>query len=188
MFDNATTFIHFLLKAALHSGDVVIDATLGNGWDAALLARCVGASGVLYGFDIQQIALDVTHIRLRDTQVDARLHLVGHETMREHIATEHVGIVRAVTFNLGYLPGGDKNITTHAETTHAALAAARELIADDGMIALVCYRHAEGELELALLRQYLATWPQDKYTCTETQFVNQQNTPPVAFFIRAQPG
>lgn len=188
MFDNATSFIHYLLDAALKPGDVVIDATLGNGWDAALLARCVGPTGLLYGFDIQQVALDVTQVRLRDTGVGARLHLAGHETMAKYVDEAHIGQVKAVTFNLGYLPGGDKTITTHAETTHAALAAARTLIADDGVISLVCYRHAEGVRELTLLREYLATWPQDRYTCTETTFVNQQNTPPVAFFIRAQPG
>lgn len=186
MFDNATSFIHHLLEAALAPGDVVIDATLGNGWDAALLARCVGPQGTLYGFDIQQVALDVTNVRLRDTGVDARLHLAGHEMMADYVDHAHVGTIRAVTFNLGYLPGGDKNITTHAETTHAALASARDLIADKGIISLVCYRHAEGERELTLLREYLATWPQEQYTCTETQFVNQQNTPPVAFFIQAR--
>lgn len=186
MFDNAVTFIHHMLEAALKPGDVVIDATLGNGWDAALLAKCIGSTGTLYGFDIQQVALDVTNVRLRETGVDARLHLAGHETMAEHVDPSHKGRVRAVTFNLGYLPGGDKTISTHAETTHAALAAARELISDDGIITLVCYRHAEGERELALLREYLATWSQDQYTCTETQFVNQQNRPPVAFLIQAR--
>jgi len=186
MFDNAVSFVHYLLDATLRPGDVVVDATLGNGWDAALLARCVGPTGTLYGFDIQQVALDVTQVRLRDSGVSARLHLAGHETMSEHVDNEHAGAIRAVTFNLGYLPGGDKTITTHAETTHAALKAARELLAPDGVISLVCYRHAEGERELTLLREYLATWPQERYTCTETQFVNQQNTPPVAFFIKSR--
>lgn len=186
MFDNAVSFIHYLLEASLKPGDIVIDATLGNGWDAALLARCVGPAGTLYGFDIQQVAIDVTRVRLRETKADARLYLAGHETMMEHVDKAHVGKVRAVTFNLGYLPGGDKTITTHAETTHAALAAARDLIADNGIISLVCYHHNEGERELALLREYLATWPQNRYTCTETQFVNQQNTPPVAFFIQSR--
>ncbi len=186
MFDNAVSLIHYLLEEALQPGDIVIDATLGNGWDAALLARCVGPAGTLYGFDIQQVAIDVTQVRLRDSGVNAMLHLAGHETMSEHVSGAHVGKVRAVTFNLGYLPGGDKTISTHAETTHAALASARDLIADNGMITLVCYRHAEGERELALLRAYLATWPQERYTCTETQFVNQQNMPPVAFFIQAR--
>ncbi len=37
----------------VRTGDVVVDATCGNGLDSLWLARAVGRSGKLYAFDIQ---------------------------------------------------------------------------------------------------------------------------------------
>ena len=37
----------------VRTGDVVVDATCGNGLDSLWLARTVGRSGKLYAFDIQ---------------------------------------------------------------------------------------------------------------------------------------
>lgn len=41
-------------------GQTVIDCTVGNGNDTVLLAKLVGDTGKVYGFDIQKTALDVT--------------------------------------------------------------------------------------------------------------------------------
>lgn len=46
---------------------------------------------------------------------------------------------RLVAFNLGYLPGGDKEITTQTETTLLALEAAGRIIEPGGLISAVVY-------------------------------------------------
>jgi hypothetical protein len=114
-----------------------------------------------------------------------RLYMHGHEDMLTIIAPEHIGQVQACTFNLGYLPGGDKSITTLAETTGRGLGQAREMLAKDGLITVVCYRHAEGEAELNMVRSMLSSWPQNQYTVIETDFINQASRPPVVFAVVA---
>ncbi|MCX6141494.1 MAG: class I SAM-dependent methyltransferase [Candidatus Kapabacteria bacterium] len=186
IFENAVTFVHRILRDVIPQRSVVIDATMGNGWDTALMAGLVGEGGIVYGFDIQQVALEVTSTRISETSADVRLLLCSHEEMALHIEPEHHGKVCAVTFNLGYLPGGDKDVTTHAETTRRAIEAARTLLAPGGVITIVCYRHAEGQKELETIRSLLATWPQDATACTETMFLNQVGNPPVVFVVVAR--
>jgi 16S rRNA C1402 N4-methylase RsmH len=186
MYENAVTYVHRILRDVIRPGSVVIDATMGNGWDTALMAVLAGEGGTVYGFDIQPIALDVTKTRISGAAADVRLILSGHEEMSTHVDPEHHGKVRAVTFNLGYLPGGDKDITTHADTTRKAIEQARAMLAPDGVITIVCYRHAEGERELDVVRGLLAALPQHANTCTETTFLNQAGNPPVVFVVVAR--
>jgi hypothetical protein len=49
---------------------------------------------------------------------------MGHETMPMHIDQP----VRAVVFNLGYLPGSDHQLITRPETTLSALQYAYKLL------------------------------------------------------------
>lgn len=48
-------------------------------------------------------------------------------------------IFRLVAFNLGYLPGGDKEIKTRSETTLMALEAAKRILIPGGLISIVVY-------------------------------------------------
>ena len=50
-------FAKYLLNKAVTSGDIVVDATLGNGHDTLFLAKLVGESGRVYGFDVQEHAI-----------------------------------------------------------------------------------------------------------------------------------
>ena len=186
IYENAVTFVHRVLRDVIVPGSVVIDATIGNGWDTALMARLVGAEGMVYGFDIQPIALEVTKTRLTNVAAQVRLMLTGHEEMLQMVEKEHQGKVKAVTFNLGYLPGGDRDITTQVETTNRAIEQARRLLAPDGVITIVCYRHAEGQRELDSVRAQLSEWSQEFNTCTETIFLNQAGNPPVVFVVIAK--
>lgn len=186
LFDNAVTYIHTLLRAHVAEGDVVVDATLGNGLDAAALAEAIGPTGTLYGFDIQQVALDVTRSRLKNTPCTAILHLGGHEEMSVIVPNDHHGSVRCVTFNLGYLPGGDKSVTTVATTTERALTAALDMLAPDGLITIVCYGHEEGERERLAIETVLSALDQTRWTCIRTTFLNQKGTPPTAYVITSR--
>jgi len=164
-----------LLRAHVHEADVVIDATHGNGGDTRLLRSLVGPKGFVYAFDVQ---LPVhAHVDMTDVL------LVGHESMARHVAASHHGSVRAVVFNLGYMPGGDKGLTTHVDTTHEAVKQALDLIAPDGIIILVCYQHEEGRRELAALRTMLSTLQSGMHTVTETLFLNHDATAPIVITI-----
>ena len=186
IYENAVTYVHRILRDVIEPGSVVVDATIGNGWDTALMASLVGSDGLVYGFDVQPIALEVTKTRIAGLAADVRLTLIGHEEMLNTVDAAHHGAVSAVTFNLGYLPGGDRDITTHVETTKRAIEQARQLLGPDGVITIVCYRHAEGQRELDSVRTLLSEWSQEANTCTETTFLNQAGNPPVVFVVIAK--
>lgn len=95
---------------------------MGNGHDTLKLCRMVGESGHVDAFDVQQEAARNTLALLKENGMEDRasLYLCGHQNMSEHVSAP----VRAVVFNLGWLPGGDKSVTTHWQTTRQALIAA----------------------------------------------------------------
>jgi hypothetical protein len=74
------------------------------------------------------------------------------------------GKVRAVMFNLGYLPGGDKQRTTAIVTTLAALEQAREMLAPGGVISVLAYTgHPGGREEAEAVKAWSATLTPDYY-------------------------
>ena len=61
-----------------------------------------------------------------------------------------------VAFNLGYLPGGDRDIRTTAETTLAAFSAAAAATMVNGVVFLTCYvGHEGGSREYEVLMTHL---------------------------------
>lgn len=162
---------HQLITDLLGPGDIAIDATVGNGHDTLFLASCVGASGKVYGFDIQQQALDSAYHRLEQAGQSAQVSLyhAGHETMGFMVPEMVQGKVKAVMFNLGYLPGGDKRRTTAASTTLAALQAALSLLAPGGVISLLAYTgHPGGREEAELVKGWGVALPAEYFSMTIT--------------------
>ena len=100
-----------VLRQVVQPGDTVVDATLGNGHDTLMLCELVGETGRVIGFDIQPDAVERTRERLADAGMLSRctLYAEGHEHLSERVTVP----IRTATFNLGWLPGGDKRITTH---------------------------------------------------------------------------
>ena len=130
-------------RLVVKEGDVVIDATLGNGHDTLELAQLVGETGHVYGFDIQKDAVEHTRARLENEGLAARcsLYQLGHEQMLTKVSVP----VRYVSFNLGWLPGGDKTITTLWPTTKKALESALSLLLPLGVCTVCAYPgHLEG--------------------------------------------
>lgn len=179
--------VQALLQRAITPGDVVIDATAGNGRDTVFLASCVGPAGTVYAFDIQEPALQATAIATSDLAARVRLVHAGHHLMRNHVDPVDVGRVAAVVFNLGYLPGGDKTITTTSETTIAGVEQALTMLRPDGMLVVVCYKHDHGQREYEALRVMLQSIPQQQASVLECNFINQVGNPPMAFVVTKQP-
>lgn len=131
--------------------DLAIDATCGNGTDTEFLAQ-MGFKQVV-GFDIQERAATITRARLKNAGLNnVGLILDGHETIGRHIASE----IDCVMFNLGYLPQGDKNITTHKTSSLVALSYATRLLSRTGIISLLCYPgHRQGKEETRAIQKWL---------------------------------
>jgi hypothetical protein len=84
-------------------------------------------------------------------------------------------------FNLGYLPGSDKKVTTMRSTTLPAIEAAIELMDKDAIILIAVYPgHKEGEEEGKLVCEYLSTLSRYKVCATRINILNSPTSP---FFI-----
>ena len=75
MLGNSLSLCKDYLKKVLKEGDTVIDATCGNGYDTLFLRTNVGRKGKVYGFDIQQTALDNTSKLLKENNVEDGVYL-----------------------------------------------------------------------------------------------------------------
>ena len=81
-------------------------------------------------------------------------------------------------FNLGYLPGGDKSITTMRATTLPAIEAAIDLLGKDAILLIAVYPgHPEGDAEGKEITEYLSTLSRFKVCCTKVQIVNSATSP-----------
>lgn len=154
-----TTLALQAVTAQLRPGDLAIDATVGNGHDTLAMANAVSPGGRVAGFDIQQVAIDRAAARVKDAGLDETVHLFtcGHEDMVTQLPDTWRGRVRAVMFNLGYLPGSDRQLVTEAASTRAALEGALTMLAVDGLISVLLYRgHAGAEAETHAVVAWLA--------------------------------
>lgn len=154
MSTRLTEVAHRFLDPALTPGCVALDATAGTGTDTAFLASRVGPTGRVHAFDIQHAAL--TRARQRITEAGLTDHVVWHATCHSYLC-DHVGDDRfaVAVFNLGWLPGGMKDIVTRPETTVAALAATASRLDPGARLSILAYRgHAGGLGEQA----EVATW------------------------------
>ena len=152
-----TDLAHQQVAAVAGMGDEVVDATAGNGHDTLELARLVGETGRVYAFDIQQAAIDQTRRRLSRHGLLERvtLQLCGHEHLLERLAPECQGKIAAVMFNLGYLPGGDKQRVTRAATTVPAMEQAARCLRPGGILTVIAYPgHPGGSDELDAVTEW----------------------------------
>lgn len=173
---------NFLTENYINKGDTAIDATAGNGNDTLKLCRAVGKNGKVYAFDIQEKAIEETKKLLFENGIEnATLFLDSHSHIDKYIKEK----VKAVIFNLGYLPGGDHKLQTKAPTTCEAIDKSLEILSDDGFIALmIYYGKNSGTEEKEAVMEYLKQLDHKKYTVTIHDFYNRPNNPPITAIIR----
>ncbi|BCU77426.1 class I SAM-dependent methyltransferase [Luteolibacter sp. LG18] len=150
-----TELAHRLLEGVLKPGDHAIDATCGNGHDTLFLARQVGAAGRVLAFDVQAAAIGSARHLVEEYGVGSQVSFVleSHARLAEHTAP---GACAAVMFNLGYLPGADREVITRSEETLPALAAATVALRPGGWLCVVCYPgHRGGDDEAAEVERWM---------------------------------
>ena len=170
------------LSAHIKEKTVAVDFTMGNGHDTLFLSNAIGIEGKLYAFDIQQQAVDNTKKRLIENNAPNNYTLIkdSHSNVKEYVKEKiDVGV-----FNLGYLPGGDKRITTLRDTTIPAVQSALDLLNADGIILIAIYPgHAEGEIEGKLLTEMLSTLERKQICVSRFTIINSPTSP---YFIAVE--
>ena len=155
---------HLFMHSFVREGHRAVDATCGNGHDTLQLARLVGASGHVWGFDIQKHAITGTNRKLADANLSSRVTLLqtGHEKLAQNVT----GPVQVVLFNLGYRPGGDRNIVTRPETTGCALEQSLQVLAAGGVVLVTVYPgHGGGAEEQFAVEEWARELPPRAYHC-----------------------
>lgn len=135
-----------------------LDFTMGRGRDTLFLSR-LAPEGRVLAFDVQQAALDQTAALLRENGAgNVRLILDGHERFEDYL--EPGEMISGGLFNLGFLPGGDRALTTRCEATLAAVSGAVRRLKDGGVLGVAVYPgHPEGEREGEALGALLSALP-----------------------------
>lgn len=173
--DRILPFTKHLLEKAVLEGDHVIDATCGNGNDTLFLSQLVGKKGRVLAFDVQKEAINSTSIRLKEAGIEnVDLILDGHENVRQYVDKK----IAATIFNLGYLPGSDKRVTTSGHTTWKAVIDILSFLKINGIIVLVIYHgHEAGKIEREQIEKAIKTLDIGTTAVLKYEFLNKADAP-----------
>lgn len=178
--DKVLVFAKKLLKEKIDKNSIVIDATAGNGHDTLFLAK--SAAKQVYAFDVQDIAIENTKKLLEENDLLNKVQVIkdGHQNFDAYVSEK----IKAVVFNLGYLPNADHSVTTLGQTTKLALEKMLEVLEVGGLIVMVVYwGHENGKLEKNIIEEYTSSLDQKYYQVLSYRFINQINNAPFILAI-----
>lgn len=156
-----------------------VDATLGNGNDYEFLIRL--GFEVVHGFDLQDRALKITRHRLIEAGLkEHSLHRVNHANMSRFIDQK----IDCCMFNFGYLPNGDKSITTKTQSSLDAIEFVLRNLSHKGFLSLMCYPgHLEGKPETAAIDRRIKALSEDfLYNIIESS--TPTDTSPILYTVK----
>ena len=157
---------HNKIAQYLQAGDVVVDATMGNGFDTLFLAQAIGEQGKVYAFDVQSKAINSAKKRLNEAGISQRVRLIhdSHAELSDYLQSDNIESIRCAMFNLGYLPGSDKISKTNSESTIKALNAAIGLLNYSGIISVLAYtEHSGGREEAERVKSWVMSLPTTQF-------------------------
>lgn len=178
-----TTWVHELFRLQVKEEGVYIDATMGNGHDTLFLCEMAGEKGKVLAFDIQERALEATDKLLREHQMGERagLYLESHVFIDHYAEKESVD---GIIFNFGYLPGGDHELATRADTSVKAVDTGLALLKRGGVMALCIYSGGDtGYEEKEKILEYLKALDEKRYLVIMNSFYNRKKDPPLPVFV-----
>lgn len=165
---------HHIVKNFCINFNIAVDATLGNGYDSDFLSENFTK---VYAFDIQKCAVD----GYKEKNIgNVCLINDSHENFSKYINEK----VDCIMYNLGFLPGGDKKVTTRWESTLKSLEDGLNIIDRGALVSIALYRgHEEGKKEEEVVINYVKNLPKNKYGVMIHSFVNRDNNPPILIII-----
>lgn len=173
--DKVLEFVKKIISKKINV-EISIDATCGRGNDTKFLADI---SSKVYSFDIQKDAIDFSKESLENYN-NIQFINDSHEYVDRYVLED----IDVAMFNLGYLPKGDKNITTQSASTIVSISKMINKLKINGIITVVCYPgHPQGKIESNDLLNYLKDINQKEYDVVRYDFLNQINNPPFAIII-----
>ena len=120
---------------------------------------------------------------LEEKGLSSRAELIlGSHTQMDSYAEE--GTVSCITFNFGWLPGGDHTVHTMKDTSIEAVKKALRLLKQGGLISMILYYGRDtGFEEKEALLEFVKTIDSAEYSVITVDFSNRPNCPPIPIFI-----
>ncbi|HXF29803.1 MAG TPA: class I SAM-dependent methyltransferase [Chlamydiales bacterium] len=182
LFNSHIDLSHALWKKLILPGDIAVDATAGNGHDSLYLATLPLQK--LFIFDIQKEAIAATRKRLKDVSIPLLFHECCHSKLDEVIQERSI---KLVVYNLGYLPGSDKQIKTGSKTTLQSIQVAMRLLVPGGCICITCYPgHVEGAHEEAQLIEVSSLLSPAEWCVSWHRFQNRKESPSLLILQKSE--
>ena len=157
-----------------------IDATCGNGNDTLFLLQ-LGMAQV-FAFDVQDNAIRETS-KLCAAYSPPRLMMVAksHAEVSKVVPQK----IDCAMFNLGYLPGADRSITTQEASSVSAIEQVIDQLTIGGIMSVICYPgHPNGFAETAAVATALQTQGSNaSFTLTRYDSQRPTSTTPVLFIL-----
>ena len=175
---HTTELALHLCSAYIGAEDIAVDCTCGNGHDTLWLAnRCKR----VYSFDIQKTAIESTSKLLMQNDINNVELIEGsHEKIKEYVKeTPNI-----IVFNLGFLPGGDKGVTTKRESSLNAIKDAVDLLAVDGILSITMYPgHEQSKFEQDMILEWAQSLNGREYHAVFANMLNQSERAPQVLWI-----
>ena len=165
---------HYIIDKFIEYKDVAIDATLGNGYDTDFLAD---RFNVVYSFEIQEEPC--INYENKNKQ-NVKVINDSHSMFDKYIDRK----VNCIMYNLGFLPGGDKNVTTVEKTTIESIEKGLNLLEKNGLMTIAVYRgHTEGKNEESSVLEYVKKLPKNTYGVMLHEYLNRSLSAPLLIVI-----
>lgn len=190
---------HELLSEVVCTGDLVVDLTAGTGQDTLALYNMVGPTGQVVACDIQSQAMLATSERMMAAGAQVKLQQQNIQSLQcepgvDLLKMSHaeIGSVlssapKGIIANLGYLPGGSKELITLPESTLLALEQSCSLLAVRGRLALVVYPgHPGGAEEGAAVSKFFTELDDSRFQVLQMKVCNRPQAP-FLFMVEKQP-
>ncbi len=166
-FYQITDTVKKLLLDNVKEKNISVDFTLGRGNDTIFLSENFN---YVYSFDLQKECID--DFELKNIQ-NVKLFLDSHENVDKYIDGFDCGM-----YNLGYLPGSNKEITTNAESTLISLYKAVNILNIGGFISIVLYiGHNQGKRESQEVLEFCSRLDNKRFNVAYLNLLNKNNSP-----------
>ena len=185
---NILSMAKRLLDVSIKENGIYADFTMGKGNDSLYIKKAC-PSCKIYAFDIQKEAVEITKKRLEyENCFDENVYLIhdSHANFKEYMPedTELDGAI----FNLGYLPGGDKSVTTKTDSTLSCLKDALNILKIGGVIVVSVYPgHDEGTKEGEEILDFAANLDKRQFDCLYHRLINIPEAPFIIAFQKKMP-
>jgi hypothetical protein len=81
-------------------------------------------------------------------------------------------------YNLGYLPGSDKTVTTNSQSTIESISKGLDLLCSKGLMIITIYRgHEQGSFESKNILEYVQSLSSKQFNVLRYEMLNKTNSP-----------